>query len=200
MERARAPAPLPYKHVRLTEDEGGTPPSEVDCWSRVETALNEGNCGLGHLEGHARTPHLGATTLWSGQGLLDSRVGVCEDLLVSLPTQLLATSDTSARALTIAEGAHRTTAQFTTNRGPQGMLGPVLDHMDDQENRSRTLSGVNQSLATKNANLEATMKQVTKILVTLLKEPIPLATPPPPSQSGVSRSGFNIYVAKAAVD
>ena len=55
MERARAPAPSPCKRVRLTEDEGGAPPSELDCWTRVETALNDGNRSLAHLEGHDGT-------------------------------------------------------------------------------------------------------------------------------------------------
>ena len=44
------------------------------------------------------------------------------------------------------------------------------------------------------------MKQVTSMLVTLLKEPKNLAVLPPPSQSGISRSEFNTYVATSAFD
>ena len=44
------------------------------------------------------------------------------------------------------------------------------------------------------------MKQVINMLVTLLKEPRQSAAPPPPSQSGVSHTKFNTYVAKAAFE
>ena len=62
-ERARAPAPVPCKCVRLTKDEGGAPPSDLDRWTRVETALNDGRHCLGHLEGHVGTPLADMITL-----------------------------------------------------------------------------------------------------------------------------------------
>ena len=62
-ERARAPEPSPCKRVRLTKDEGGAPPLDLDRWTRVETALNDGSHRLGHLEGHVGTPLEDATTL-----------------------------------------------------------------------------------------------------------------------------------------
>ena len=92
--------------------------------------------------------------------------------------------DATSRAVAITEAAQRSASHFNTNGDRQAMLGPVLDRLDAQDSRIRTLSFVSQGLATKNANLEATMKQVTNMLIKLLQELRQSAVPPPTVQSG----------------
>ena len=81
----------------------------------MESALNDGSHRLGLLEGHMGTPLEDATTLWSGLGLVDSRVRVCGELLHGVPAQLDAANDASAMARTISERAHMATAEFVSN-------------------------------------------------------------------------------------
>ena len=51
------------------------------------------------------------------------------------------------------------------------MMVPVLDRQGNQDNRSSNLNLANKRLATKTADLEATMKQVTSMLIKLTQEP-----------------------------
>ena len=128
---------------------------------------------------------------------MNSRVRVCKDLLVGVPAQLHAASDNSARVLAIAERAHRMTTLFASNGSRQDMMGPGVDRLNNQDNRIRNLSLVSQRLAFKNADLEATMKQVTSMLIKLLQEPKQSAAPPL-VQVGLPRVEFEAYISQAS--
>ena len=163
----------------------------------METALNDGSHPLDHLEGHVGTPLEDATTLWLGLGIVDSRIRVCEELLLGMPAQLNADNDASARALTISKRAHRATTQFASNGGHHDRMGPVLDSLDAQDNIINALITVNKRLANKNADLESTMTEVTRILIKLSQEPKQSAMHPP-AQLGLPRVEFKAYVTRAS--
>ena len=130
---------------------------------------------------------------------MDTRVGVCKDLLVGVPAQLHAVTNASARALSITKSAHRATTQFTSNGGHHGMMAPVLNRLDDQDKTISTLISANKRLATKNADLEATIKQLTRMLIKLSQEPKQSAAHPP-AQMSLPRVEFEAYITRASYD